>query len=116
MATLFERVQQEQGRLDLLVNAVWGGNELPSLQVCPMGGVAHAGMACRGCVVPFCKQRGMHSARRWRPGWCASRAAGRIATAVQYLAGHVLQYRDGPPLVPACLDAGRLGPAILGAG
>lgn len=32
VATLFERVQQEQGRLDLLVNAVWGGNELPSLQ------------------------------------------------------------------------------------
>ncbi len=25
-------MQQEQGRLDLLVNAVWGGNELPSLQ------------------------------------------------------------------------------------
>lgn len=29
---LFARVQREQGRLDLLVNAVWGGNELPSLQ------------------------------------------------------------------------------------
>ncbi|KAL4442691.1 hypothetical protein ABPG77_006685 [Micractinium sp. CCAP 211/92] len=32
VAALFERVQREQGRLDLLVNAVWGGNELPSLQ------------------------------------------------------------------------------------
>jgi len=32
VAALFDRVQAEQGRLDLLVNAVWGGNELPSLQ------------------------------------------------------------------------------------
>lgn len=32
VAAVFERVRQEQGRLDLLVNAVWGGNELPALQ------------------------------------------------------------------------------------
>lgn len=38
VAALFERVQREQGRLDLLVNAVWGGNELPSLQVCALAG------------------------------------------------------------------------------
>ncbi|MHB9144594.1 MAG: SDR family NAD(P)-dependent oxidoreductase [Symbiobacteriia bacterium] len=30
VAALFDRVQQEQGRLDLLVNAVWGGSELLS--------------------------------------------------------------------------------------
>ncbi|KAI3424307.1 hypothetical protein D9Q98_009861 [Chlorella vulgaris] len=31
VAALFQRVQEEQGQLDLLVNAVWGGNELPGL-------------------------------------------------------------------------------------
>lgn len=30
VAALFERISQEQGRLDLLVNAVWGGNEIHS--------------------------------------------------------------------------------------
>ena len=32
MAALLQRVAEEQGRLDLLVNAVWGGNELRGLQ------------------------------------------------------------------------------------
>lgn len=32
VAALFRRIHSEQGRLDLLVNAVWGGNEVPSLQ------------------------------------------------------------------------------------
>ncbi|EFN51575.1 hypothetical protein CHLNCDRAFT_140068 [Chlorella variabilis] len=32
VAALFSRVQREQGRLDVLVNAAWGGNELPRLQ------------------------------------------------------------------------------------
>ncbi|KAL4424282.1 hypothetical protein ABPG75_001583 [Micractinium tetrahymenae] len=72
---LFQRVQQEQGRLDLLVNAVWGGNELPSLQAMFNAGV--------------------------RPALIASHHAARLMAAQQrdLIVNVTFQYPDGSPYV-----------------
>ena len=61
VAALFSRVQREQGRLDVLVNAAWGGNELPRLQA----DWGHAQLGGGGCGVLGLYVCGGGCGRRW---------------------------------------------------